>query len=1000
MAAGSESDIAETTLSGNADEHTVTEPGEALPRGSTVGRYTVLDRIGAGGMGVVYTAFDPQLDRRVALKVMHHGSEGSSGPGGKTRLLREAQAMAKLSHPNVITVHDVGTFSERVFVAMEFIEGTTLRSWQRQSPRDWLEIVHAYVRAGRGLAAAHAAGLVHRDFKPDNVLMGFDGRVLVMDFGLARRAASGAQIVDETAPSPAERSDDVHVTRTGAVLGTPAYMAPEQHRGRGAVGPLADQFSFCVALYEGLYGERPFAGNSVTSLAMNVLEGSVRAAPRDARVPGWLREVVLRGLETDPVDRFPSMDALLAELQRDPPASRRPWLALAGAALVMLAGGIAYGISNDPDLGHCQVESHALDELWNETRKADLREVWLTTNVPFANTAWNSVVARVDSFGTRWRETFVERCEAASQLPRQIREQTPDPGLLCLEMRERELAALLEAYDHGGPLVLRHAVSAAHALPDPRLCNAAPKPSASAEIAKQELRGAVQGNLARAQALVRVGLPDSAAVHLPALLGAAASNELPDIEAAVHLLAAEIEAARRAPDLHALEKTLRKALMAAAKAGAYPLEGEAWARLLDVVGVQQGKPLEGRHLVLGLETALHRTGARDRALRSRLTLHIAALEQTEGHYDVALEHAQRALRLRLDEPWSGELAIAQSQRALGLSLEGSSRFAEAVQAHATALVLLEQTLGAQHPEIAETLLRLGCSLLAAERHNAAEAVLLRARMLLDPTLSGSLREGSRADTIVLAQLLDALGLIQRMREQFGTATERHREAVDLMTGALGEGHPSVGYPLENLGLALADQKDHEGAIHWLKRALDLWTSSLDPEHPDLGLAHLNLANSVWALGDFEGALHHYNQALTIWEATLPSDHPLLGYALTGVGRARLELGEAELALDGLERAFEIRHGDGGDGLNLAETELLLGRALWATDGDPERAMAQILSARDTVGAYEPFERSALRRVLEGGAVPRFTDQLDPAGLSVTPRSGLAPPASWSPEWAL
>src|SRR5690606_23003875 len=178
--------------------------------------------------------------------------------------------------------------------------------------------------------AAHAAALVHRDFKPDNVLIGRDGRVLVMDFGLARQAfgsrSSASTGVGESPPSGLARVDGVQelvLTRTGALVGTPAYMAPEQHKGTGA-DPLVDQFSFCVALYEALYGQRPFAGNSVASLALNVLEGHVRSPPKGHGVPAWLRAVVMRGLSVDPLDRYPSMDALLAELQRDPPENRRP----------------------------------------------------------------------------------------------------------------------------------------------------------------------------------------------------------------------------------------------------------------------------------------------------------------------------------------------------------------------------------------------------------------------------------------------------------------------------------------------------------------------------------------------------------------------------------------------------------------------------------------------------------------------------------------------------
>ncbi len=224
---------------------------EALERGAAVGRYVILDRIGAGGMGVVYAAYDPELDRRVALKLLR--TDRFAAPG-HLRLLREAKALARLTHPNVVAVHDAGTFGDQVFVAMELVEGETLRQWLEAGARSWREVLDRLLAAGRGLAAAHAAGLVHRDFKPENVLLGRDGRVRVVDFGLAKALADAAE--EPAAPdSGGELASPL--TEWGAVLGTPAYMAPEQIRGIAA-DARSDQFSFCVALYEALYGERPF----------------------------------------------------------------------------------------------------------------------------------------------------------------------------------------------------------------------------------------------------------------------------------------------------------------------------------------------------------------------------------------------------------------------------------------------------------------------------------------------------------------------------------------------------------------------------------------------------------------------------------------------------------------------------------------------------------------------------------------------------------------------
>jgi predicted Ser/Thr protein kinase len=296
-------------------------------QGKRLGRFTMTERLGAGAMGVVWRADDPNLGRNVALKILRHHDAHMT-----ERLVREARSMAQVNHPNVVTVYEVGEADDgTAFIAMELVTGHSLRRWQTQAGRGVAEIVEAYIAAGRGLAAAHAAGIVHRDFKPDNVLVGDDGRVRVTDFGLA-------------AAKPAERASathlgDVNLTTSGSVLGTPAYMAPEQFAG-GNVDSRTDQFNFCVALYEALYGERPFEGGSFGELADNVCAGNIRAAPPGTRVTRALRDILVRGLSVKPGDRFATMLDLIVELGRD---RARPWrrtALAAGAVAVVLGAGL------------------------------------------------------------------------------------------------------------------------------------------------------------------------------------------------------------------------------------------------------------------------------------------------------------------------------------------------------------------------------------------------------------------------------------------------------------------------------------------------------------------------------------------------------------------------------------------------------------------------------------------------------------------------------------
>ncbi|MFT3774310.1 MAG: serine/threonine-protein kinase [Minicystis sp.] len=270
----------------------------ALPDAtSRIGRFFVLRRLGEGGMGVVYLGYDEVLDRRVAIKLLR------ATPSARAWLLREGQSLARLAHPNVVAVHEIGDHEGRMFLAMELVEGPTLRAWLAEAPRAFAEIAALFVQAGRGLAAAHAAGVVHRDFKPDNVLVGADGRARIVDFGIAGSTGE-----------PREDS----FTRAGSLVGTPAYLAPEQIRGERATAA-SDQWSYCVALYRAAYGAPPFPESDLPALLAAVCDDPPALPPRDTAAPAWLWPILARGLAKDPAARHPSMPALLDALARNLP---------------------------------------------------------------------------------------------------------------------------------------------------------------------------------------------------------------------------------------------------------------------------------------------------------------------------------------------------------------------------------------------------------------------------------------------------------------------------------------------------------------------------------------------------------------------------------------------------------------------------------------------------------------------------------------------------------
>ena len=336
-----------------------------LAAGTVLGRYIVVERIGTGGLGDVYAAYDPELDRKIAIKLLkpeatEAGVEGMGDP--TTRLLREAQAMAKLNHENVVTVYDVGTFAGQVFIAMEFIRGETLTRWVAAKSRTWSEIRDVFVAAGEGLAAAHAVGLVHRDFKPANVLVSDKGEVTVLDFGLARIVDAQVPISDDRVSSPPVRGVpkpmsllDHAVTDVGLVLGTPPFMAAELFE--GAPGSArSDQFAFCVSLYKALHGIRPYPAQTVDDHIEAVRKGEPVLERRNKSVPIWLHRAALRGVRKDPAQRYTSMDALLAAMQTDRRRRKRWFLAAVIGVPLLSMGAVGASFAMRPEATAAEID--------------------------------------------------------------------------------------------------------------------------------------------------------------------------------------------------------------------------------------------------------------------------------------------------------------------------------------------------------------------------------------------------------------------------------------------------------------------------------------------------------------------------------------------------------------------------------------------------------------------------------------------------------------------
>lgn len=431
-----------------------------VPSGLRLGRYVLLYRVGSGGMGVVYAAYDPELDRKVAVKVLRR--QPRHAPSEDLARL-EAQAMAKLTHPNVVMVHDVGTHGADLFIAMEFIGGRTLKVWLQEEEPSWNDIVETFVQAGRGLAAAHRAGVVHRDFKPSNVMVSDDGATKVLDFGLAQHWTSSST---PGGKADFDRDPD-HPSTPGRLVGTLAYLPPERLQGI-ADDPRSDQFSFCAALWQALYGVLPFPAQGIAQYGTRLQKEPNSGEAPSRSIPSWLRQALLRGLSREPSQRFDSIEALLAAISpQRRRRRRRRWQGIAATLLTASMAGWLWqrSLSNTP----CGDAGTRLVGIWDAPRQQSIQIAFLDTGLSFAEASWQSVSRLLDAQATAWIDQHTETCEATHLRGEQSAERL-DERMACLDRNLGRLRALSESLQQADASTVIGAVEAASELPSPAAC--------------------------------------------------------------------------------------------------------------------------------------------------------------------------------------------------------------------------------------------------------------------------------------------------------------------------------------------------------------------------------------------------------------------------------------------------------------------------------------------------------------------------------------------------
>lgn len=822
--------LEDTHVSGERSAEPLTTSG--IQRGEALDRYVILDRLGAGGMGEVYSAWDPVLDRKVAVKVLRNDFEGSELSEELTqRLLHEAQSLAKLSHPNVVTVHDVGLAGARVFLAMEFAEGRTLKQWLEQKPRPtWRATLEVFLAAGEGLAAAHAQGITHRDFKPDNVIVGNDGRVRVMDFGLAHGQAK----------KRGEETGRRTITQPGAMLGTPAYMSLEALHGQ-QTDFRSDEFCFCASLYEGFYGYRPFEGDSPAALAVEIAQNRVRATPKDTKVPRRIHELVVKGLRADPAERFQTMRALLVQLGRRR-ATRERSLALGAiAVLAVLTAGLT-GYSSYRSRTRCAEVETRLDSVWDPAVKQAVKQAFEATQKPWAAAAWRDVEARLDAYGAQWVQQRRAACEGSLERD----DEQLGQEIVCLSRRLSDLDATAQLFAHADAEVVERAVSTAGALP----------PLAACREHRVAVRRTPEGETARARlsairARIDAGKYGDALAQANQLAASAeAEGDRGTFGEAKFLMAL---AQVRTGDWKTADALVEEAILAAAAVQDDALQARGWVERVGFAAL--GAPAaDADRWVRFARAALERAGT-PTELESGLANNLGVLSFYRGEYAQALEAHRAALKLRTQLWGAGHPLTARSHSNLGIALKHLGRLDEARAAYEQALAIEEQALDPSHPQVADTLNNLG-NVLYAQRS------LADARRLFERSLR--IKEGAYGpDSLPVAVTLSNLGALLLELPDLPAAEAALQRAVEIKEQRTGPDALTVAISLTNLSQARRAARRYGDALALDQRALAIRRVRQGEKHPDLAYNLNGVGEAKVMLKDLPGARKALEEALAL-----------------------------------------------------------------------------------------------------------------------------------------
>ncbi|MEM6992244.1 MAG: serine/threonine-protein kinase [Myxococcota bacterium] len=814
-------------LTVRGDDDTPSPAGSAgLPkqRGDPIGRHRVERRLGVGGVGIVYLCTDPELDRPVAVKVLLSSIAGRASH--RRRLIREARSLATLSHPHVVPVFDAGEHDCEVFLAMEFVPGTTLREWLKADARPRDTIIDKFVQAAEGLAAAHAVGLVHCDFKPDNVMLAADGRVMVTDFGLVRPVGAGSTR-DGGSPGSTQSQDSATMTDGGSrdglgLFGTPAYMAPEQIRGDD-VDPRADQFALCVALWEALAGQRPFVGQTVEELLLRISSGERTPMPPTARVPAAVVSVLERGLAVDRDQRWPDMATLSRALtDADRRRGRRAWVgAFAGVTAVLAIGVLA----DDETAGSCDRAGAQLAGVWDSTRRGELGARLRAIDSPYAETTWRRAEARLEAYARDWLTESRDACVAAQDLATQP-EAIGDRRQSCLGRARSELSAVVGALGDVDESSLANVDALVDSLLPPAGCSA--------------------------QWILDGGLPDPR------------PEDAQSVEA-VRALLSEAAAQAQLGRFELADATVAEAQRLAQAVAYPPLQAEVAVR----VATHTYARGDHAHGVDALKNALaYATSTGHRGVMFDAALGLVLLLQYAHRAEVALPYDELAAATADGDPW--RLSLVLGHAAMLYTQMGRSAAAER---------LFDEVLGYRRSAFGLETAGVLRTRRARARLHALMGKLDQAAREHKEVLAQS-QEIYGTDHPSVALFHNGVAGVLRAQGKHEEAATHLRKAVSLWERGLGEAHPHVASALDNLGNELTALGRMDEAEPLQRRALRIRQAAFPLGHRLVLDGHGNLAATLEAQGRLDEAATELETAI---ELGAESGHTW------GVGRRNLSI---------------------------------------------------------------------------------------------------------------